>query len=73
MKNTRIALDLIWMDNKKRVVHVERNVPICTKTDETCHQYRPKTDDAMFVLEIAGGTVEGYKIVTGSMLHFAKP
>jgi uncharacterized protein len=72
MKNTKIPLDLIWMDGKKRVIYIERNVPICTRTDETCPQYRPN-DDALFVLELAGGTVDGYKIEKGSQLQFAQP
>jgi hypothetical protein len=69
MKNTRISLDLIWLDGKKRVVHIERSVPICTRTDDSCPQYRPN-DDALYVLEIAGGTVDGYKIEKGSKLQF---
>jgi len=72
MKNTKIPLDLIWMDGKKRVIYIERNVPICTRTDDSCPQYRPN-DDAVFVLEIAGGTVDGYKIEKGSKLQFAQP
>ena len=73
MKNTKIALDLIWIDGKKRVTHIERNVPICTKSDDTCPQYRPNSDDAVYVLEIAGGTVDGYKIEKGSKLQFGQP
>ena len=72
MKNTKIALDLIWLDDKKRVVHIERNVPICTKTDDSCPQYRPNSEDAVFVLEIAGGTVDSYKIEKGSTLQFTR-
>lgn len=72
MKNTKMPLDLIWLDGKKRVVYIERNVPICTRTDESCPQYRPN-DDALFVLEIAGGTVDGYKIEKGSRLQFTPP
>jgi uncharacterized membrane protein (UPF0127 family) len=72
MKNTLIALDLIWMDDKKRVIHIERNVPICTRTDDSCPQYRPN-DGAMYVLEIAAGTVDGLKIEKGSKLQFANP
>ena len=73
MKNTKIALDIIWLDAKKRVVHIEHNVPICTRTDESCRQYRSNSEDAMFVLEIAGGTVQGYKIEKGSKLEFSQP
>ena len=73
MKNTKIALDLIWIDGKKRVTHIERNVPTCTKSDDSCPQYRPNSDDAVYVLEIAGGTVDGYKIEKGSKLQFGQP
>lgn len=73
MKNTKIPLDLIWLDAKKRVTHIERNVPICTKTDESCPQYRPNSDDALYVLEVTGGTVDGYKIEKGSKLQFGQP
>ncbi|MGE0644127.1 MAG: DUF192 domain-containing protein [Nitrospira sp.] len=73
MKNTKIALDLIWLDEKKRVTHIERNVPICTKRDDSCPQYRPNSADAVYVLEIAGGTVDGYKIEKGTRLQFGQP
>jgi len=72
MKNTKISLDLIWMDEKKRVIHIERSVPICTRTDDSCPQYRPN-NDAMYVLEIAAGTVDGLKIEKGSKLQFPNP
>lgn len=73
MKNTKIALDLIWLDGKKRVIHIEQNVPICTRTDDSCPQYRSNSEDAMYVLEIAGGTLDGYKIEKGSKLKFTQP
>jgi uncharacterized membrane protein (UPF0127 family) len=73
MKNTRIPLDLVWMDRKKRVIHIERNVPICTRTDDSCPQYRPNSDDALFVLEIPGGTADVYRIEKGATLQFANP
>ena len=52
MKNTKIPLDLIWMNEKKQIIHVEQNVPICTRTDDSCPQYRPN-EDALYVLELA--------------------
>jgi uncharacterized protein len=72
MKNTKITLDLIWIDGNKRVTHIERNVPVCTKSDDSCPQYRPNSDDAMYVLEIAGGTVDGHKIEKGTKLQFGQ-
>ncbi len=73
MKNTKIALDLIWLDDKKRVTHIERNVPICTKSDDSCPQYRPNNADAVYVLEITAGTIDGYKIEKGTKLQFGQP
>ncbi|MCP9453296.1 MAG: DUF192 domain-containing protein [Nitrospira sp.] len=73
MKNTRIPLDMIWLNAQKRVIHIERHVPICTKTDDSCPLYKPNTDDAVYVLEIAADLAEEYKIARGSTLEFTIP
>ena len=70
MKNTKIPLDMIWLNKQKQVVHIERHVPICTKTDDSCPLYKPNSDDAMYVLEIAADTAEDYNIEKGSTLQF---
>jgi uncharacterized protein len=72
MKNTRIPLDIVWMDDKRKIVHIERNVQICTKTDDTCPQYR-SNDGAMFVLELAGGRAEALDLQKGKRLDFKLP
>lgn len=69
MKNTRIPLDLIWMDRQKRIVHVERNVPICLRLDEGCPQYQPNRK-AAYVLEVAAGVSTNLKLETGVKLDF---
>jgi uncharacterized membrane protein (UPF0127 family) len=72
MKNTKIPLDLIWMNEKKQIVHIEQNVPICTRTDDSCPQYRPN-EDAVYVLELAAGRAESLKLQRGSKLQFRIP
>ncbi|MEY4704008.1 MAG: hypothetical protein RL042_204 [Nitrospirota bacterium] len=72
MKNTKISLDIIWMNEKKQVIHIESNVPICTRTDDSCPQYRPN-NEALYVLELAGGTSEKLKIERGVKLRFPLP
>jgi uncharacterized membrane protein (UPF0127 family) len=72
MKNTKMSLDLIWMNEKKQIVHLEQRVPICTKTDDSCPQYRPN-EDALYVLELAGGRAERLKLQRGSKLQFQIP
>jgi len=72
MKNTKIPLDIIWMNEKKQIIHIARNVPICTRTDDGCPQYQPN-DPAMYVLEIGGGEAERLKLEKGSKLQFRLP
>ena len=72
MKNTRISLDIIWMDSKKRIVHIERNVPTCPRTDDGCPQYQPN-DNAVYVLELAAGIADALKLQRGSVLKFQTP
>lgn len=72
MKNTKIPLDLIWINEKKQIIHVEQNVPICTRTDDSCPQYRPN-EDALYVLELAAGRAESLKLQRGSKLQFRIP
>ena len=69
MKNTRIPLDIIWMDKTKKVVYVERNVPICTRTDDSCPNYHP-TGPALYVLELAAGNADTLKLQRGIRLKF---
>jgi uncharacterized protein len=72
MKNTKIPLDLIWINEKKQIVHMEQRVPICTRTDDSCPQYRPN-ESALYVLELAGGRAETLKLQRGSKLQFQNP
>ncbi len=72
MKNTRIALDIIWMDGNKKIVHVERNVPGCNRADDGCPQYQP-TYDALYVLEVAAGMADALKLQRGAKLQFKLP
>jgi hypothetical protein len=72
MKNTRIPLDIIWLDRNKKIVHIERNVPGCSRTDEGCPQYQPN-DEALYVLEVAAGVADVLKLQRGSTLKFQIP
>ena len=72
MKNTRIPLDILWMDQKKRIVHIERNVPTCSRTDDGCPQYQPN-ENAVYVLELAAGSADALKLERGATLRFQLP
>jgi uncharacterized protein len=72
MKNTRISLDIIWMDRSKKIVHIERRVPTCNRTDDSCPQYQPN-EDAMYVLELAAGSADTLHLQRGTVLRFQAP
>jgi len=72
MKNTRISLDIIWMDRNKKIVHLERNVPTCSRTDDGCPQYQPN-ENALYVLELASGSADALTLDRGATLRFQLP
>jgi uncharacterized membrane protein (UPF0127 family) len=67
MKNMKIALDILWLDKDKRVVHIERDVPPCK--EDPCPSYISRIP-AMYVLEIKAGEVKRNKIKLYDRLDF---
>lgn len=67
MKNTLIPLDIVWIDDQKRVAHVKYNVPPC-KADP-CPSYDPEVP-ARYVLEVAGGVARQHNLSAGAQLRF---
>lgn len=67
MKNTLVPLDMIWIDESRRVVHVEPNVPPC-KADP-CPSYPPNAR-AKYVLELGAGQAAKHHVTNGSTLTF---
>ena len=70
MKNTLVPLDIIWMDEAFRVVHLETNVPPC-KADP-CPSYGPLRK-ARYVLELQGGSAAAQGVTTGATLSISLP
>lgn len=69
MKNTLVPLDMIWIDDQRRVVHVAANVPPC-KADP-CPSYPPNAP-ARYVLELGAGEAAKHKVVNGATLTFER-
>jgi uncharacterized membrane protein (UPF0127 family) len=67
MKNTLIPLDMIWLDDQKRIVHVAHDVPPC-KADP-CPNVPPNAV-ASYVLEVAGGVAARHGLANGQTLRF---
>ena len=67
MKNTIIPLDMVWIDEQNRIVHVAHDVPPC-KTEE-CPSYPPRVS-ARYVLELAAGVAAKHHLANGGVLEF---
>ena len=69
MKNTIIPLDMIWIDDAKRVVTVASDVPPC-KADP-CPSYPMPNGPAAarYVLETAAGVAKKHRVEPGVMLR----
>jgi len=67
MKNMLIPLDIIWINNDKEIVHIEKNVQPCTEED--CGSIRPNKK-AKYVLEINAGQANKASFEIGNKLIF---
>lgn len=67
MKNTLIPLDMIWIDEGKRIVHIKNDVPPCRA--DPCASYAPGVP-ARYVLEVAAGEAVRHRLEVGNVLTF---
>ena len=69
MKNTRIPLDILYFDSRRRLVSQQRDVPPCTLGDG-CPSY-PSRAPALFVLELNAGEAARLGLEDGAELRLA--
>jgi len=69
MKNTIIPLDMIWIDEARKVVHVTHDVPPCQA--DPCPSYPPNAK-AKYVLEVAAGVAAKHHVADGDLLKFER-
>lgn len=67
MKNTKIPLDMIWIDNTLVVVDVKHSAPPCTTV--ICPSYVPQAP-ARYVLEVNGGWAQANDVKIGTLVSF---
>ena len=73
MKNCKFPIDILWLDDERKVVHVDENVPPCTaRDDKLCEVYYPLRR-AWYVVEINAGQARREKAVVGSSVKFTLP
>ncbi|KGQ18297.1 hypothetical protein LF41_1652 [Lysobacter dokdonensis DS-58] len=68
MKNTRIPLDILYFDDARKLVSMQRDVPPCSLGDR-CPPY-PSAAPARYVLELNAGQAQALKLETGAELKF---
>jgi len=72
MVNTKIPLDIIWLDSSKKIIYLSKNTPSCTQTgrlQSLCKIYRPDSK-AKYVLEVNAGFADNYNIAVGDHAEF---
>lgn len=67
MKNTLISLDIIWLDENKKVVFIKHNAEPCQA--DPCETFGPG-EKAKYVLEINSGLAKGLELEKGDYLEF---
>lgn len=70
MLNMQFSLDIMWLDDDGKVLHIEKNVPPCKTALETvtCPSYKG-VDNALYVLEVTAGYVDKNNITLDSVLE----
>lgn len=68
MKDTKISLDMIWLDDQKRVVFIASDVPPCLK--DPCPTYGPIKAPARYILEINAHGANDFDIKIGDTAAF---
>ncbi len=70
MKNCRFPIDIVWLDEQKKIVHVADSVPPCP--GDPCPLYQPLRK-ASYVVELNAGQARREKAAVGATVNFALP
>lgn len=68
MKNTLIPLDMIWIDQDQKIVHVEKNAAPCLQAE--CPTYGGQKT-ARYVLEVNAGFADANNLNVGDRATFS--
>lgn len=66
MRGMFMAIDIIWIDSDKRIIHMEKNV----SPKSFPENFKPRSD-ALYVLEFPSGTVEAIKMKEGDSVKIS--
>ena len=66
MKNVRFPLDMIWIDKRKKILHIDEDVPVCSNDCPGITFDGP----VRYVLEAPAGFSKERKLKVGDVLKF---
>lgn len=67
-KEYRFPVDVMWMDESRRIVHMMENVPPCER--DPCPWYGDLPDPVRYVLQTEAGFIKQAGITTGMELKY---
>jgi uncharacterized membrane protein (UPF0127 family) len=59
-------VDLIWLNQSREIIHVERALQPCA--EDPCPKFGPQEPDAVYVLQMLGGYAERESLAKGNTL-----
>ena len=68
MHGMKFPIDIIWLDNKSNVVHIEHNLSPCIM-DLVCPTYSPDKD-SVYVLETTAGFTQRHNVNIGTHMNY---
>ena len=69
MYQVKIPLDIVWMDEQRRIVEIAADTPPCLTAAHDCPTYGGHKS-AKYVLELAGGMAKKYGLREGQYVGF---
>lgn len=65
MKDMKFPIDMVWLDDKKQVVHIEENAQPDSYPESFCPD-----KDTRYVIELNAGTADELAVIRGSTVIF---
>jgi uncharacterized protein len=69
MYDCKIALDIIWMDQSRRIVEMSPDTPPCKGKSSTCPSYGGH-ETSLYVLELPVGSIKTHQLAVGQTVNF---
>jgi uncharacterized protein len=69
MKDMKFPIDIIWLDDRGTVIHIEGRLQPCLP-EFICPSYAPASSNALYVLETVAGFSQKHNVKVGTHIDF---